>query len=203
MRWMNIPTERPPGSRCDDGGRSTRGERRSPCRRRAGALRQSASAIRGGLAGRPASIIFTAGRRIGCGAGRVVFRSMSTTAQGAHIRDVDGLDYVDFCLGDTGGMCGHAPEAVTRAVTRQMQRGATMMLPTEDSVWVGAGAVAPIRSAPLDADDVGDRCQSRGHPDCADDHRPKQGAGVLRLLSWRRRRGSCRDPRWAGRACAT
>lgn len=59
------------------------------------------------------------------------------TAQGAHIRDVDGLDYVDFCLGDTGAMCGHAPEAVTRAVTRQMQRGATMMLPTEDSVWVG------------------------------------------------------------------
>lgn len=32
-----------------------------------------------------------------------------------HIRDTDGHDYVDFALGDTGGMCGHAPEAVTRA----------------------------------------------------------------------------------------
>jgi glutamate-1-semialdehyde 2,1-aminomutase len=52
--------------------------------------------------------------------------------------DIDGLDYIDFCLGDTGAMCGHAPEAVTRAVTRQIARGATMMLPTEDSLWVGA-----------------------------------------------------------------
>jgi len=60
------------------------------------------------------------------------------TATGSHIRDIDGLDYVDFCLGDTGAMCGHAPEAVARAVTRQIHRGATTMLPTEDSLWVGA-----------------------------------------------------------------
>ncbi|KJC42349.1 aminotransferase [Bradyrhizobium sp. LTSP885] len=59
-------------------------------------------------------------------------------ASGAHIRDIDGRDYVDFCLGDTGGMCGHAPEAVTDAVLRQLKRGATTMLPTEDSLWVGA-----------------------------------------------------------------
>lgn len=59
-------------------------------------------------------------------------------AAGAHVRDIDDRDYVDFCLGDTGAMCGHAPEAVTRAVTRQISRGATMMLPTEDSLWVGA-----------------------------------------------------------------
>ncbi|WGR97158.1 transaminase [Bradyrhizobium sp. ISRA443] len=59
-------------------------------------------------------------------------------ANGAHIRDIDGRDYIDFCLGDTGGMCGHAPEAVTEAATRQLKRGATMMLPTEDSLWVGA-----------------------------------------------------------------
>lgn len=59
-------------------------------------------------------------------------------ATGAHIRDIDGHDYVDFCLGDTGGMCGHAPAAVTDAVLSQLKRGATMMLPTEDSLWVGA-----------------------------------------------------------------
>jgi glutamate-1-semialdehyde 2,1-aminomutase len=59
-------------------------------------------------------------------------------ASGAHIRDIDGRDYIDFCLGDTGGMCGHAPEAVTDAALRQLERGATMMLPTEDSLWVGA-----------------------------------------------------------------
>ena len=60
------------------------------------------------------------------------------TAKGAHVRDVDGHDYVDFCLGDTGAMCGHAPDAVTAAALRQLQRGTTMMLPTEDAAWVGA-----------------------------------------------------------------
>ena len=59
-------------------------------------------------------------------------------ASGAHIRDIDGRDYVDFCLGDTGGMCGHAPEAVTNSALRQLRRGTTTMLPTEDSIWVGA-----------------------------------------------------------------
>jgi glutamate-1-semialdehyde 2,1-aminomutase len=59
-------------------------------------------------------------------------------ASGSRLRDIDGRDYIDFCLGDTGAMCGHAPVAVTRAVMRQIGRGATMMLPTEDSLWVGA-----------------------------------------------------------------
>jgi glutamate-1-semialdehyde 2,1-aminomutase len=59
-------------------------------------------------------------------------------ASGAHVRDIDGRGYIDFCLGDTGGMCGHAPEAVTKAALRQLKRGTTTMLPTEDSLWVGA-----------------------------------------------------------------
>jgi glutamate-1-semialdehyde 2,1-aminomutase len=59
------------------------------------------------------------------------------SAKGAHLTDIDGREYVDFCLGDTGGMCGHGPEAVTAAVTRQISQGASMMLPTEDSLWVG------------------------------------------------------------------
>lgn len=58
-------------------------------------------------------------------------------ARGCHVRDIDGHDYVDFCLGDTGGMCGHAPEAVTRAAVRQLERGTTHMMPTPDSLWVG------------------------------------------------------------------
>lgn len=66
------------------------------------------------------------------------FPVYAAEATGAHIRDIEGHDYVDFCLGDTGGMCGHAPEAVTRAAARQLARGTTMMLPTEDSLWVGA-----------------------------------------------------------------
>jgi len=59
-------------------------------------------------------------------------------ASGAHLTCVDNVDYVDLCLGDTGGMCGHAPEAVTQAVAAQLARGATSMLPTSDAEWVGA-----------------------------------------------------------------
>jgi glutamate-1-semialdehyde 2,1-aminomutase len=59
------------------------------------------------------------------------------SAKGAHLLDVDRCSYVDFCLGDTGGMCGHGPEAVTTAVARQIANGASTMLPTEESLWVG------------------------------------------------------------------
>jgi glutamate-1-semialdehyde 2,1-aminomutase len=59
------------------------------------------------------------------------------SAKGAHLTDIDGNAYVDFCLGDTGGMCGHGPEPVTLAAARQLANGASSMLPTEDSLWVG------------------------------------------------------------------
>ncbi|RIK48197.1 MAG: aspartate aminotransferase family protein, partial [Chloroflexi bacterium] len=32
-------------------------------------------------------------------------------AKGARFTDVDGNSYIDFCLGDTGAMTGHSPEA--------------------------------------------------------------------------------------------
>ena len=59
-------------------------------------------------------------------------------ASGARLWCVDGFEYVDFCLGDSGAMAGHAAPAVTAAVSAQMQRGSTLMLPTEDAAWVGA-----------------------------------------------------------------
>jgi glutamate-1-semialdehyde 2,1-aminomutase len=59
------------------------------------------------------------------------------SAQGAVLRDVDGNEYADFCLGDTGSMFGHSPPAVAEAVARQAGRGLTYMLPTEDSIAVG------------------------------------------------------------------
>jgi glutamate-1-semialdehyde 2,1-aminomutase len=59
------------------------------------------------------------------------------SAQGAHFIDVDGRDYVDLCLGDTGAMTGHSPEIVAEAVSRRVREGITLMLPTEDSLWVG------------------------------------------------------------------
>jgi len=57
--------------------------------------------------------------------------------RGSRIIDVDGHTYVDFCLGDTGAMFGHSPKATVEAAARQMRKGITMMLPTDDSVWVG------------------------------------------------------------------
>jgi glutamate-1-semialdehyde 2,1-aminomutase len=58
-------------------------------------------------------------------------------ASGARVTDVDGHVFVDFCLGDTGAMAGHAPEPTARAVERQVRRGTTVMLPDEDAAWVG------------------------------------------------------------------
>ncbi|CAN5538430.1 aspartate aminotransferase family protein [soil metagenome] len=58
-------------------------------------------------------------------------------AEGASITDVDGNTYVDFCLGDTGAMTGHAPAATVQALAQQSAKGITMMLPTEDAIWAG------------------------------------------------------------------
>jgi glutamate-1-semialdehyde 2,1-aminomutase len=58
-------------------------------------------------------------------------------AQGAHFFDVDGHRYIDFCLGDTGAMTGHSPSATVSAIEQQVRRGITLMLPSEDAVWVG------------------------------------------------------------------
>ena len=56
---------------------------------------------------------------------------------GAHFSCVDDFDYIDFCLGDTGAMTGHAPEPAVQAILERSQRGVTFMLPVEDIVWLG------------------------------------------------------------------
>jgi glutamate-1-semialdehyde 2,1-aminomutase len=58
-------------------------------------------------------------------------------AKGARFIDVDGNSYIDFCLGDTGTMTGHSPDATIQAVNEQIQKGITLMLPYEDVIWVG------------------------------------------------------------------
>jgi glutamate-1-semialdehyde 2,1-aminomutase len=56
-----------------------------------------------------------------------------TKAKGAHFQCVDGRDYVDLCLGDTGAMTGHSPDVVAEAVARRVREGITLMLPTGSS----------------------------------------------------------------------
>jgi glutamate-1-semialdehyde 2,1-aminomutase len=58
-------------------------------------------------------------------------------AQGARVTDLDGHEYVDFALGDTGAMAGHSPPATVEAIARQSAKGITAMMPTEDAAWVG------------------------------------------------------------------
>jgi glutamate-1-semialdehyde 2,1-aminomutase len=57
-------------------------------------------------------------------------------AKGATFKDVDGNSYIDLCLGDTGAMTGHAPEAVQPAILQQLSKGITTMLPSENALWV-------------------------------------------------------------------
>jgi len=65
------------------------------------------------------------------------FPVFAAEAHGARFTDVDGREYVDFCLGDTAAMTGHSPEPTVRAVADQAGHGITLMLPSEDSLWVG------------------------------------------------------------------
>jgi glutamate-1-semialdehyde 2,1-aminomutase len=65
------------------------------------------------------------------------FPVFAVEAAGARFRDVDGHEYVDFCLGDTAAMTGHSPEPTVHAVAEQARRGITLMLPSEDALWVG------------------------------------------------------------------
>lgn len=57
-------------------------------------------------------------------------------ASGAHFTDADGIDYIDFCLGDTGAMAGHSPAETVAAVTKSLPNGITTMLPGEASIEV-------------------------------------------------------------------
>ena len=57
-------------------------------------------------------------------------------ADGVHFWDVDGVRYVDFCLGDTGAMTGHGRSDVAAAIAKQAEKGLTTMMPTVDSLWV-------------------------------------------------------------------
>ena len=58
------------------------------------------------------------------------------SAIGAHVEDLDGNNYIDFCLGDTGAMAGHSSPEIGEAIRKQALIGISAMLPTLDSVVV-------------------------------------------------------------------
>ena len=57
-------------------------------------------------------------------------------AYGARLTDVDGREYVDLCLGDTGAMTGHALPEIAEAIHERARTGITTMLPNADAAWV-------------------------------------------------------------------
>ncbi len=59
-------------------------------------------------------------------------------AKGARFSDIDGNTYIDFCLGDTGSMTGHSPDATVAAIREQVGKGITTMLPTQDAAICSA-----------------------------------------------------------------
>ncbi len=59
------------------------------------------------------------------------------SASGAHFSCADGIEYTDFCLGDTGAMFGHSPLPVANAIAAQASCGFTAMLPSTLAPKVG------------------------------------------------------------------
>ncbi len=55
---------------------------------------------------------------------------------GAHFRDVDGHDYIDFNQADMSSNTGYADPAVTRAINERAAAGIQFLLPVEDAIAV-------------------------------------------------------------------
>jgi glutamate-1-semialdehyde 2,1-aminomutase len=62
------------------------------------------------------------------------FPIFAERAEGAWLIDVDGHEYADFCLGDTGAMTGHSPPPVAEILKESSGDGFTYMLPTAAAV---------------------------------------------------------------------
>jgi len=61
---------------------------------------------------------------------------VARSADGARLTDLDGHTYVDFCLGDSACLFGHAHPVFTAAIAEAAARGTSYMLPTEDALVV-------------------------------------------------------------------
>jgi glutamate-1-semialdehyde 2,1-aminomutase len=59
------------------------------------------------------------------------------SAKAATLIDVDGIEYDDFCLGDTPSMFGHARPELATAIAKQADEGVGFMLPTPLANEVG------------------------------------------------------------------
>jgi glutamate-1-semialdehyde 2,1-aminomutase len=94
-------------------------------------------------------------------------------AKGATFKDVDGHDYIDLCMGDTGAMTGHAPEAVKPVILEQLSKGGITT-----QVWTQVLAICTHR----------DRRKSFFVKTCKGCYQTSKSVGLQRLLSRHGRR---------------
>ena len=122
-------------------------------------------------------------------------------AHGARVVDIDGHEYADLCLGDTGAMAGHSPAPTVAAVRERLEvrGGVTVMLPDEDAAWVGGELAAPLRPPEMAVHAHGHGREPLRAALLPPAHGAQQGARV-RLVLPRLGRRDVRDPR--GRAPA-
>ena len=62
------------------------------------------------------------------------FPIYAARAHGGRLVDVDGIEYADFCLGDTAAMTGHSPEPVRRLLAERAGDGFSTMLPSAAAI---------------------------------------------------------------------
>ena len=95
---------------------------------------------------RPRARCSRASRCPGWSSGRARSRPTSSPRRARHFRCVDGHDYVDFCLGDTGAMAGHGPAPTIAAVERQLRLRHHPHAPDRGRRVGRRGADAPVRA---------------------------------------------------------
>ncbi len=90
------------------------------------------------------------------------FPVFAERAKGSTLTDVDGHEYADLCMADTGALMGHSPDAVAAAIAERAGTGMTLFTPTEDAAWVGEELVRrfglPVWQSAITATDANRFC---------------------------------------------
>ncbi|MBQ2961988.1 glutamate-1-semialdehyde 2,1-aminomutase [Methanobrevibacter sp.] len=70
-------------------------------------------------------------------------------AKGSHIVDIDGNDYIDYCLAYGPILLGHSDDDVMKDVYEQMQRGTAYGAPTENEVKLAEEVIDRVPCAEM------------------------------------------------------
>ncbi len=69
--------------------------------------------------------------------------------RGSRLWDVDGKEYIDYCLGYGPLILGHSPEKIINAVYSQMQKGTTYGVPTKKEIDLARMVVDKVPCADM------------------------------------------------------